>query len=118
MPARSWVRMLDRETEKPVLEALYLQEAVATDQLRRVPEVMARITRAFNNITSRSFSASDVLSYMINRRKKNDWPRLGARALKFECLRDYLTAKQLDTLKQIYIDFDLTSDTFLYEPAR
>lgn len=110
-------QLLDRDTEKPILEALYITEAAATDQLKRDPEALRRITNGFNRITSRDYDADVLLRYMINRRKNTDWPCLGERAKKFDPLRDVLSSNELEVLKNIYVGLDITSDTFLYEPS-
>ncbi|MBW8017989.1 MAG: hypothetical protein FVQ82_17605 [Planctomycetes bacterium] len=108
--------LLDGEIEKPILEGLYLEYGVATDQLQRKPEILIRITRAFNRITSHAFDSGTLLRYMVNRRKQKDWPRLGVSAKKFESVLNLLTSDQLFTLKQIYLDLDIFSDEFLFEP--
>lgn len=110
--------MLDRETEKPVLEQLYVHYGVATDQLRRVPEVLNSIAAAFNRIASRDIGASELLRYMINRRKNDggDWPKLGAKAEKFPPVGSLLTDADIEALRQIYQTMDLTSDELLFRP--
>jgi hypothetical protein len=102
--------------EKPVLEALYLESAVATDQLKRSPDTLRKLTAVFNKITSRDFDQNKLLRYIINRRKAKDWPRLGPKAKKFPSVLNLLTSAQLEALKQIYLDLDVPSDEFLFEP--
>ena len=102
--------------EKPVLEALYLESAVATDQLKRSPDTLRKLTAVFNKITSRDVDQNKLLRYMINRRKAKDWPRLGPKAKKFKSVLNELTSGQLETLKQIYLDLDVPSDEFLFDP--
>lgn len=110
--------MLDRQTEKPVLEELYVHYGVATDQLRRAPEVLDAIAAAFNRITSRDIGASELLRYMINRRKNDggDWPNLGAKAEKFLPAGRLLTDADIEALRDIYLAMDLTSDELLFRP--
>jgi len=67
--------LLDPDVEKPVLEQLYLERGVATDQLRRAPQVLMQITDAFNHITGHNIDPGLLLRYIINRRKQADWPR-------------------------------------------
>lgn len=104
------------EHEKQALEALYLHYAVATDQLRRNPAVLGRITAAFNRVTGHDFDAGTLLRYMINRRKNKDWPTLGDRARRFEPVTDQLTDTQLEILRDIYVTMDIPSDEFLFRP--
>ena len=113
---RSIKDLLEREVEKPALESLYIAHGVATDQLRRDPETLFRITETFNRITSQAFTTGELLRYMVNRRKVTDWPKLGTKAKKFQSVLNLLTSPQLSILKQIYIELDNTSDELLFEP--
>lgn len=101
--------------EKECLEAIYLSKEVATDQLRRTPDVLAEILDGFHAATSRTEISSGLLMrYIFNRRKKKDWPRLGLRARKFTPVTELLTPSQTATLRQIYEALDLTSDELLF----
>ena len=115
---RSLKDLLDRQTEKPILEALYVQHGVATDQLRREPVTLASITATFNRLTSRDLDQGTLLRYMVNRRKNDggDWPKLGTKAMKFEPVGDLLTPAQIEVLRQIYERLDVPSDEFLFRP--
>lgn len=108
--------LLDRETEKPVLESLYVHYGVASDQLRRAPDVLAALTNSFNAIVSGDFGPSTILRYILNRRKKADWPRLGPQARKFKSVKELLTDSDLAALGQIYVEMDETSDELLLRP--
>lgn len=108
--------LLNCQTEKPILKALYIEHGVATDQLRRDVETLRRITETFNRMTGHTFVSSELLRYMLNRRKASDWPKLGTKAKKFESVLNLLTGSQLTILKQIYIELDNTSDELLFEP--
>lgn len=108
--------LLDPDVEKPVLEQLYMAHGVATDQLRRAPQVLREITESFNHATSRDLEAGLLLRYMINRRKNADWPKLGSAARKFDSVLNELTAPQLGILRNIYLDLDIPSDKFFFRP--
>ena len=108
--------LLDRKVEKPVLERLYIEHGVATGQLRRNPETLRAITVQFNRSTGKNYEQGTLLCYMFNRRKAKDWPRLGPKAKKFPSVLNLLSPADLETLKQIYSDLDITSDNFLFEP--
>ena len=69
--------------DKSCLEGLSLHYAIPTDQLRRNPVVLGRIRATFNRMTSHDADATDLLRYMINRRKSKEWPTLGDRAKRF-----------------------------------
>ena len=108
--------LLHPDVEKPVLEQLYIAHGVATDQLRRIPEVLLEITQSFNHITGRDLDPGLVLRYMFNRRKQADWPKLGATARSFDSVLNELSPSQTETLRQIYMDLDIPSDQFLFRP--
>lgn len=110
--------LLDGETEKPVLEQLYVAHGVATDQLRRESHVLFQIRDSFNHLTGHHFDADTLLRYMFNRRKQSDWPTLGKSAKKLDSVLNELTPPQLAALKQIYLDLDIPSDEFLFDPKR
>jgi len=110
--------LLDADTEKPILEQLYIAHGVATDQLRRERHTLFQIRDSFNHLTSRDLDADTLLRYMFNRRKQADWPKLGDRAKKLESVLNELTAPQLAALKQIYLDLDIPSDEFLFDQKR
>jgi hypothetical protein len=117
--ARKLKDLLDRFTEKPVLENLYVAQAVALDQFRRTPEALDAIAAAFNRVTSRDadpLSPGLLLRYMMNRRKEKDWPKLGTAARKFPMVRDLLSERQTEALRQVYLALDETSDEFLFRP--
>jgi len=107
--------LLHPDVEKPVLEQLYLAHGVATDQLRRAPQVLMEITDGFNHVTGRDIDPGLLLRYMINRRKQADWPTLGSKAQKFDSVLNELTPAQLEVLRQIYLELDIPSDEFLFD---
>ena len=107
--------LLHPDDEKPVLEQLYIAHGVAADQLRRAPDVLMEITDAFNHFTGRDIDPGLLLRYVINRRKQADWPKLGAKARKFDSVLNELTSAQLEILRQIYLDLDVPSDQFLFK---
>jgi len=101
--------------EKESLKAIYLSKEVASDQLRRAPSVLAEILEAFWMATGRTeIDAGLLLRYIFNRRKNNDWPRLGSRASRFAPVETMLTSTQLVALQRIYESMDTTSDTLLF----
>ena len=102
--------------EKLCLENLYTHFAVPTDQLRRVPTVLGRITGAFCRLTGRNEESGEVLRYMINRRKNKDWPTLGTAAKKFEPAAHAFEEGESEILKEIYLKLDIPSDEFLFKP--
>ncbi len=61
--------LLCRETEKPVLEQMYVEYGIPSDQLRRKPAVLRAIVGTFNRFTSRNLDEGTILRYIFNRRK-------------------------------------------------
>ena len=107
--------LLNREVEKPLLEKFYNHFLVATDQLRRCPEVLSAIADGFAFATSRRIDPGTLLRYMLNRRKDSDWPKLGAKAKRFSTsLLDLLPANFVDALRIIYINIDIPLDEYLF----
>lgn len=101
--------------QKASLEAIYLSHEVATDQLRRAPDVLADILGTFHAATARvEIDAGLLLRYMFNRRKLKDWPRLKKRAKKFEPVESMLSAIELAALQKVYESLDETSDNLLF----
>lgn len=99
--------------EKSCLEELYLHYAIATDQLRRNPVVLGRITAAFNRLTGRDDDAAELLRYMINRRKNSDWPRLEDRARRFPAAMRELLDGEIDILVGAYVAINVPLDEYL-----
>jgi hypothetical protein len=101
--------------DKRALEKLYLAYRVASDQLRRCPEVMQAITDGFAHVASGRVDAGTLLRYILNRRKDADWPKLGAKAQRFSTsLLDLLAPKLVDVLKGIYVAIDIPLDEYLF----
>lgn len=103
--------------QKLCLEELYLHYAIPTDQLRRTPAVLNKLTSAFCGMTGISVEPAELLRYMMNRRKNRDWPCLGDRARRFPQAVNALTDHQLTFLKEIYVELDVTSDEILLQPS-
>ena len=112
MARRSWKHFMDL-ADKQTLEGLYVAHGVATDQLRRDPATLSVITRTFNQLTGRDDSSGDLLSYMMNRRKEADWPKLGSSAKRFAPVTELLTDEQLEAVRRIYVTMDIPSDQYM-----
>jgi hypothetical protein len=113
---RSFIKdLLDLEVEKPILEQLYIAHGIATDQLRRVPQVLREITDSFNHVSGRDLNSELILRYMFNRRKQSDWPKLGPKARKFESVLNELSSTQIEILRHVYLELDIPSDEFLFK---
>jgi len=101
--------------DKSALEKLYLAYKIATDQLRRCPEVLQAIADGFERVGSRRIDSGTLLRYMFNRRKEADWPKLGAKAQRFSTsLLDLLSPDLVDTLRRIYVSIDIPLDEYVF----
>ena len=99
--------------DRECLEALYKHHAVATDQLKRRPGVLAQITAAFRRSTGRDEDGNELLRYMINRRKAKDWPRLGKRAKKLPVPSSSLEEGNVAVLAEAYEEIGIPLDEYL-----
>lgn len=117
MPTSSKINLknLLAPDEKQSLEAIYTSKGVPSDQLRRLPSVLAEIVEAFHAATGRTdLDPGLILRYMLNRRKDGDWPKLGAGARRLKPVTETLTAQQLEALRTIYESINVPSDEFLF----
>src|SRR5260370_14824303 len=72
---RQSLRLLPHEDE--VLRTLYRDYNIPTDQFPQRPDDLIRLVTTWNNLTGRTEAAPDVLHYMVTRREKGQWERLG-----------------------------------------
>lgn len=99
--------------DKSCLEELYVHYAIPTDQLKRNPVVLGRIVAAFCRLTDQVESTSEVLRYMINRRKSKDWPTLGTKAKRFSAALKQLLDGEIGILSNIYVSINVPLDEYL-----
>ena len=66
---RQTPRLLPHEDAS--LRALYREFNITVDQYPHRPDDLARLVGTWNSLTGRSESSSDILHYMITRRKNN-----------------------------------------------
>ncbi len=116
MPKRSIKDLLDAD-EKKALENLYKAFKVATDQLRRCPDILHAIAAGFERTTSRRIEPGLLLRYMFNRRKESDWPKLGKRAQKFESLLNLLSPSHLAALEKVYEKIGKPVDAYQFNAS-
>ena len=72
---RQSLRLLPHEDE--LLRTLYREFNIPTDQYPQRPEDLIRLVDGWNNLTGRKEQAAEVLHYMVTRRKRGLWVRLG-----------------------------------------
>ena len=102
--------------EEALLKHLYAERRIATDEYMRRPADLEDLVTTFNNLTGRKDSPTDLLHYMVTRRKKSQWVRLGE-----ECLRNSssqvieLTSDDFIVLDEIYEDLQVGSDKLVFD---
>lgn len=112
MPSiRPTVRLLPHEDA--LLRTLYREYNIATDQYPQRSDDLMRLVDTFNNLTGRKEVAADLLHYMISRRKKKRWEKLGRGAGDgFSPPKVDFTEDELKHLDAIHEEFQIASDNF------
>lgn len=108
---RQSLRLLPHENE--VLRTLYREYDIPTDQYPQRAEDLNRLVENWNNLTGRKEGAPDVLHFMITRRKKGEWEKLGRNAGKdFSRPTVEFSEEELKHLDAIHEEFQIASDNF------
>jgi hypothetical protein len=112
MPStRQSLRLLPHEDE--LLRTLYREFDIPTDQYPQRPDDLTKLVESWNNLTGRSEAAPDVLHYMVTRRKKGKWERLGRSAGNgFTRPTVELSDEELKHLDAIHEELQIASDNF------
>jgi hypothetical protein len=112
---RATFRLQNDEDES--LRALYREFNIPTDQYPHRPDDLQRLVSAWNQLTGRSESPSDVLHYMITRRKKSKWERLGRDAGgDFQRPQVAFTEEEIAHLDAIHEELQVASDNYAINP--
>lgn len=108
---RQSLRMLPHEDE--LLRTLYRDFNIPTDQYPQRPDDLIRLVESWNSLTGRAESAPDVLHYMITRRKKGKWEKLGRDAGNgFTQPTVAFNEDELQHLDAIHEELQIASDNF------
>jgi hypothetical protein len=108
---RQALRLLPHEDE--LLRTLYKEFNIPTDQFPQRPDELMGLVGAWNNFTGRAESAPDVLHYMVTKRKKGKWERLGQGAGDgFTPTSVQFTEEEYKHLDAIHEDLQIASDNF------
>jgi hypothetical protein len=108
---RRTLRLQPHEDE--LLRTLYRDFDIPTDQYPQRPDDLVRLVSTWNNLTGRNESGPDVLHYMISRRKKKQWERLGRNAgggFTPEVIS--ISAEDFSHLDAIHEEFQVASDNY------
>ncbi len=101
--------------DKEMLMFLYVRQRIPTDQYKRRPEDLRKLTDRFNALAERNDKADDLLHFMISQRKQGKWPKLGTSHRKLARVPlDLLTADEWKILDEIYLDMNVGSDNYAY----
>lgn len=101
--------------DREMLQFLYVRQKIPTDQYKRRPEALRKLTDRFNALTERNDKADDLLHFMISQRKQGKWPKLGTAHRKLARVPlDLLTAEEWKILDEIYLDMNVGSDNYAY----
>ena len=112
MPAtRRLLRLLPHEDE--LLRTLYRNFNIPTDQYPQRPDDLIRLVTSWNELTGRNESPPDVLHFMISRRKKKNWEKLGRDAGgTFTPTEVSFTEEDNKHLDSIHEEFQIASDNY------
>jgi hypothetical protein len=106
-----------QKDEDASLRALYREFDIPTDQYPHRPEDLQRLVAAWNQLTGRNESPSDVLHYMISRRKKGKGERLGWNAgADFQRPQVAFTDAEIKHLDAIHEELQVASDNYAINP--
>ncbi len=108
---RKSVAMLGHEDN--VLRELYAQANIPTDQYPQRQEELESIVGDWNSICGRAEAPADVLHYMVTKRKRGKWIKLGRSTCeKLENVRAGLSDEELKVLDAIHEELQIASDRF------
>jgi hypothetical protein len=112
MPVRRPKLKLQNDEEE-LLRTLYREYDIPTDQYPHRPDDLQRLVAAWNNLTGRNESASDVLHFMISRRKKGKWEKLGREAAKdYQKPQASFTDEDFAHFDAIHEELQIASDNY------
>ncbi len=117
---RQTPRLLPHEDAS--LRALYREFNITVDQYPQRPDDLARLVGTWNSLTGRSESSSDILHYMITRRKNNKgknkgWEKLGRDAgTTISKPQVSLSDEELKHLDAIHEELQIASDNYALNP--
>jgi hypothetical protein len=102
-----------QKDEEESLRVLYREFNIPTDQYPQRPDDLQRLVSAWNDLTGRNEAAPDVLHFMITRRKKGKWERLGRDAGgEFQRPQETFTDDDIKHLDAIHEELQIASDTY------
>jgi len=100
--------------EDHLLRILYRQFGITTDNFPRLPAKLDEFTETWNSLTGRTDTGPELLHYMITRRKKKQWEKLGRanRSGQEQTASHLFTEEDWQHVDAIYEEFQIPSDNF------
>jgi len=108
---RTSVKMLP--DEDACLRALYRQYDIPTDQYPQRAGELTHLVETWNGVTGRRESPADVLHYMVTRRKKGKWEKLGRKAVSSDSvMSEQFSDDDLHHMDAIHEELQIASDNY------
>lgn len=112
---RKSVAMLAHEDK--VFRELYAQANIPTDQYPQRQQELEELVNDWNLICGRDETAPDLLHYMVTKRKRGQWVKLGrSTCKKLNNIRMGLSEEELKVLDAIHEELQIASDRFALDP--
>jgi hypothetical protein len=112
---RAVLQLLAHEDE--LLRTLYREFGIPTDQYPQRADDLLRLVNGWNKLTGRNESAPDILHYMISRRKKKNWEKLGRSETRGTAPeRLPFSPEELEQIDAIHEGLQIPSDNYAINP--
>ena len=102
--------------EDALLRTLYRQFNITVDKLPQRPDDLQKFVATWNRLSGRTDSASELLRYMMNRRKNKKWETLGRDTVKASTLGIEFSDEDYAHLDKIHEQLQVASDNYAVNP--
>lgn len=104
--------------EEHLLQILYKQFGITTDNFPRFPDSLDEFTETFNSLAGRVDTAPELLHFMITRRKGGEWVKLGRKTQgdRRQSASHVFTDHDWEHIDAVYEEFQIPSDNFSLDP--
>jgi len=109
------------EALRTLLSHLYLEFGYPSDQYKRRPKELNRFVRTWNELADRHDAPSEVLHYIVTKRKNDEWVTFDGKHKRLQSMPDdFLTPEQWGFLQEAYTEVlvqrNLGSDNLAFFP--
>lgn len=88
-----------------LLQHLYLEFGIPSDQYKRRPKERAQFTTRWNDLSERNDSPEDLLHFIVTRRKNKQWVTFGGTHKRLESMPDdFLSRKEWKQLEMAFVN--------------